>query len=770
MSKFLITNGSNFTPFTYDELVKPLMYAQEQHNAAQDVYDQLGMETDALERYITDNPDDAEARRLYDGYRTKLASLQQNLWDNGVTSQTRRDISAARNAYASDIARIQAAVKHRQEASKEWRDAKHKNPNLVTGRDPGLSGLDPYLRDDNYGGNWFSYDSAAFEAEVGAEVKARAQGMLRGIESGDSVYKNPALKGQLTRVLTKGVTNGEVTEAGGVLGDVLGLSAKAREDYYASNKISAVVQMLTETLIDKYEATGAPSAVLDDAERMRLINRGKAGWSYGVSAPEVKTFEDPDYAFEQQKRLLDYKAGLAKPRSGGANTDASGGYSFNSVILKLESSGAQELAKSLKGVMKHYDHDIPFTTADGQNTTVSDAWAMTEYVYNPDVRKNTRRDFGGLDIALPSDEKQKGRVVDRNGVTYEVETRELSNKDCDALGLPHGSVGIYYKGHLQKGYTENYNNAREQYEKHVADCIANNEGINLDDYAFSPKKEKELREKYGIDANVDSSDIESVLMTKERVGKYQPAMLVSTDSGDDYARDNFGRALIDSYNDKKNRLSKGSPYAFYKVSDGGISLSQEGETDGEKVLGKNPDPKTITKVFALPEDIAKGAGDGIPMLRFSTTASPGQWATSAESFGTQPYNVLKAQIYGEDVAQRLGVRTICDAVNYMMMPILHPEKMMAMSDEQAKEWSAGMYLLLNAGYNDDTFRGPAMYVGDRPVLLSGKEILRNGAYRAKLYGSISDYISAQMRATRDENSNNHGQWKGNSSTKSPDFE
>ena len=75
MPRYLVTSGSHFTPFSYDELAKPIMQVQEAHNAAQDAYDTLSLETNALGRYISDNPGDSKAKALYDNYINKLTTF-----------------------------------------------------------------------------------------------------------------------------------------------------------------------------------------------------------------------------------------------------------------------------------------------------------------------------------------------------------------------------------------------------------------------------------------------------------------------------------------------------------------------------------------------------------------------------------------------------------------------------------------------------------------------------------------------------------------------
>ena len=62
MPKYLVTSGSHFEPFTYDELVKPVAAAQQAHEQAQDLYDALEMDTAALDRYISRK--EVETRRL----------------------------------------------------------------------------------------------------------------------------------------------------------------------------------------------------------------------------------------------------------------------------------------------------------------------------------------------------------------------------------------------------------------------------------------------------------------------------------------------------------------------------------------------------------------------------------------------------------------------------------------------------------------------------------------------------------------------------------
>lgn len=754
MSKFLVTSGSTFEPFSYDQLIQPVALAQEAHDRAQDSYDQLNLETNALARYITDNPEDGQAKSLYDNYMTKLNALQNNLWDNGVSAQTRRDLSAARSAYASDIARIQKAVTSRQERSKAYWDMRHQHPDLVMGTDPGTSGLDNYLNDDNYGANYYTYSGDQFMQEVATDAKALASDLVRSLG-----YDRNSIPGYITRIEQTGFTSSEVANASAAVEASL-----ASGDTSFSN-LSEPEKLLANTLLSHLDSTGARGKV-SDSEFGRLLEYGRAGLSQAIGKIDRKDFSDKVWDWNRQMSL----ARLKTPRSSGGSEKApKPPYSFNSRISEYKTPGYDKLSKSLSGEYKAYEGDKKkvFKGIDGSYTEVFDPWKMAQLVFNPEVRSVARREFGGLDVALPGNTtgklgEQTGHIIDKKGKEHELKTRDLSDRVCDSLGLPHGSVGVYSNGHLQEGMTKRYNDYRLAYEEHVNECRKNNPDMDFDDIAISPKKERELRERYNIDADIDSSDIMSIITTKDNVGERTSATLASTDSGDDYPRENFGRALIGAFRSEssKGTVSKGSPYAFYRVGNGGISTDQKGVTDIKKVFGDKPDPRTVTDITALPEDIAAGAGQGRPKLRFSTTASDDEWATDASMFGSQVWAALKTPLY--DSGQFAGY-TACDVVDYLMMPLMHPDSMLRMGDKASSEWALGMYSLLGDAFGQPD--GPVVYGEDgTPHMVTGKDIVRNPELRNELYDMTVRYINVVLRSARDENSGNHPQSMGNSST------
>lgn len=757
MAKFIVTSGATFDPFTYDDLVKPLEASQKAHDAANEVYDNLNMETSALARYITDNPDDRNAKAMYENYLDKLHTLQEDLWNNGVTGKTKRELSTARAAYASDILRLQAGIKKRQEASKAYWDTKHAHPDMIMGTDPSLSGLDAYLADDNYGNDFFTYSGDAFMKEVATDAINRAKELKREL-----VYDRKSIPGYITRIEQHGYTSEEVADAYNVV------NAALKSGDRSMDGVDDPVRILAETLLSRLDSTGARDKVSAE-EFSRLVDYGRAGLASAIGDVKITDLNDKEWDFAKQLSML--KSKDTKPEK---ITEEASGYSFNQLIQNLSTAGFDDLSKNLKGQYDKYSQGNVGVVVGGQLTAISNPWEMSALVFDTEARRKARSDFGGLDVALPAenffgttDSKQVGYVRGADGSQIKLVTGKMSKAEAEGVGLDSkNDVGLYYAdGKLHKEATKRFNGYRHKHEESVNAFKESNPDLNLDDYAITPNKERELRRQYNIPDSVASSDVPFVIMSKEYTGDYTPATLISTDSGDDYARENFGRAIISSFNSAANngKVSKGSPYAFYSVGKGGIAKNGDGEVDIKNVFGEKPDPRTITDITFLPQDVAAGANTGRVDFRFSTTVMPGKiWYADSAMLGTEVSDVLRAPLYNQGA---FAGWTVCDAVNYLMTPFLNPVAMAQMSDEDSVSWAQGMYTILHDMFGDKDMQGPMVFADGRAQLVTGKDIFYNSALKNQLYSAVVSYINYALRAAVDINQHNHSQNVGNTSTK-----
>lgn len=505
MPKFIATSGSYFEPFSYEQLVAPVAHMQQVHNAAQDAYDQISLETNALERYITDNPGDAEAKALYNGYRTKLQSLQENLWNNGVTAQTRRDLATARAGYASDISRLETAIKTRQARSQEYWKALHNNPNLIASVDPGSVGLDVYLNDDQYGQNWWSYDTSQFEADMQTETKARAQEILRGLTDPNGVVRNPKLAGQLTRVLQRGFTNDETETAGIVVDEVINMNERQRAQFYQENNVDPMIQLLSESLINRYDATGIRGQQVSDSDRTRLINRGKAGWTAGVFSPSVTDFTDPYFAQNMDYAKIRYKYSIEHPE-----VPVSGRLEDTNTTTVAGEKGAATRTK----LNKTFGPNNVRITRDGKE--VRGGAHASDLVYSGDLR---RKAFGelGFDIGrdpnyFASKDFLTGEVT-IDGTTYETQYNPKARGGKGAVKYRvKGSNIDWNSAQLSPSLTEKYDSYRRQY----LDTLNYYKNSDRDIYQMAtvnPDKQYELYDEYGVSFTVPLSKASDYIMS-----------------------------------------------------------------------------------------------------------------------------------------------------------------------------------------------------------------------------------------------------------------
>lgn len=768
MPKFLVTSGSYFQPFTYDELAKPIAQAVEAHNTTQDVYDQLSMETSALGRYISDNPGDSEAKMLYENYLSRLNSLQENLWNNGYNASTRRDLAAARAGYASNITRLQTAIKARQERSKEYWDARHKNPNLVTSADPGLSGLNEYLRDDNYGNNWFSYDSAQFEKEVFDESKARAKAMMSDLTDENGVVKNPALKTTLTRVIKKGFTNDEVDAANLLVDVLLDMPAKEREGFYATNsdEISPVVKMLTESLINRYDATGIRGYDVSDSERQKLINRGKSGLVGGIMEPDIKDFEDPDEEYRIWEKKEQWKLDHANDKNGsgsgnGKDKKNTNGYTLNSVASYLESADTKKLNQEVnENFYEPYNEPISVIDSTGKMDELNSAYDAQKYL-NAFGKERIKNKYG-ID---PDNPTGKFKVVHYgNETNARVRYRQYDDALATSWEYPDtiyneknpGSDYIYEvqdeRGNwvIDKNQTRGLNEDITAYRKSIKAFKDKNPGVDIQKLGISERKWDDFKRDYNISDNVPRSAYPAVMNTLAKQGEITPAYLADSEMSN--MLESYTNSLIESYSeatkDKRGDVDKNSHVAVYKVGNRG---KRSRETNLKKIFGTNNDGKIkndlITRISATPEEVIAN--------EISFHAKGDKYIVNPRAFGNDVeavYREMRAPVFAT-IRNNSGQTSSIPldqqgTIHYMMLPIVNPSSAWDMSDEEVARW---------INFTDQTLselNNPVRLVttdenGNVISAITPEQIVMSPQLQEALRNGVTEYINEALSAARD---------------------
>ena len=748
MARYLVTSGSHFEPMSYQEIIAPLQALTEQHNAAADAYDAFALESGALDNFI-DKENDPIARRMYEDYTNKLSTLQENLWKHGVTAGTRRDLAAARAGYAN-IGKLKEALQNRQERSKEYWDARHKNPSLITGADPSLSSLDSYLADVNYGRDWYSYSGDDFMNEVGADAKARAGELMRNPE----ITKNPELAGYLTRITQEGFSSDEVRNAGDAVEAVL--SGQLKQSDLAG--LSAPEQILADVLLSHVNSTGARDRVSPE-EFSRLVKYGRAGLSQAIGKTEMKDFSDKVWEANQEwnmwKRKADYTA-QAKAPTGTQEAPQILPYTLNDISTYMESAEAERINKTL-GQIGDFKQPVIVTDAEGNSSVLNNAFDA-EKVLNSFGKDEFYMKYG----INPDKPTGKWKLEAGNGkqVEYRVVYPQYGdNPQLDQFGrpvLPDNGLGfgntnyvLEYKNDkgkwvVDENMTREFNRDLDGYTNRVKNFEERNTGVNLKKLAISDKDREKIYKQYDIPSDVSFDDIPAILETRSKQGRVTFASIAGATDDMESTRQNYADQIIASHS-RAGKIAKTSEYAFYPVD--GFDIKDEGETDILNVFGavsKNsnrPNDKAITEITVIPEDLAQNK------VRISINGK--QYA-------------INPAMLGNDMDYQ--VQSIRQPVLYMMSPILDPVTAMRMGPAESAQWAYQTQKILG-DYINLVSRTPDGQI----VAASPRDVVENPELQGALRTAVTLFMNAYLAKARDNMMQNNYQTRGNSSAKAAGY-
>ena len=591
MARYIATSGSYFEPFTYEQLAAPVQQATEAVNTTADAYDQMNLEASALEEYLQREPNDSRAREMYNTYMNQLGALQDELWNNGYSAAARRNLTAARQGYASNIVRLQKAITDRQARSKEYWDTAHKNPDMVMGFDPGAANLDKYLENDLYGQDYYSYSGNDFMNAVGADAKARVSELLR-----DPKYQKD-VPGYITRFMTSGATSAEVEGAKQIVDAVLS-GTMSRESLEANNSVEAI---LASTLLSHLDSSGASTGKNGNISKEqfdRLVNYGKAGLSQAIGKTEPKDLEDvifnSNLEFESWKKKQDYSAKLAAEA---AATKKQEEEDQKIRDRRTDNFVNPDSVKAVDKLKKDLDSDKAYNITTKKGVHVTSAAQASDLVYSGDLRREYY-DILGFDLGRTpttvglfngSEDFIGGSVVGADGKTYE--TRFNPHAKLDGR---KGTVE-YRQGngqwYIDRRLTDKYWEGRKKYEE-VLEYAKKNEKDLYNAASINPDKQYEI---YSRDRSVFSiplTEYEAEMTSKNPA--YSPQTITSTyvgrfgvDSGE-YAQ-RFADVLSSSIEkDKKGNPTKTKGWRSYNGQTSFIHPMTDFGTVDEKAM-KNPE-------------------------------------------------------------------------------------------------------------------------------------------------------------------------------------
>lgn len=329
MSRFIVTSGSHFTPFSYDELVKPIAQYTEAYNTAQQEADTLAMQAGAIGSMLGNK--DVRAKEMFNSYMNDIDALANTMQSSGYNIGVARELSALRRRYGTDITKINAAITRKAEEIKSQDEQLKNDKTMMFARNARLASVDDYL-DDPYGNNTQSYSGAMLNAQAAALGKNIGRDLIENMDKwapilGGQYFERNTFSGFHSNEVQAAIDN---TIAGTVSSDPrVALLQKAMQSVYDSSGMSQWADKTQKDQAYKYIGQGLYSAIgsynndikqnanfLTDYQKAQLAikaakaNGGNGGSSKTLVGPKLTSLrgnilsgpEDKKHAKEDKER------------------------------------------------------------------------------------------------------------------------------------------------------------------------------------------------------------------------------------------------------------------------------------------------------------------------------------------------------------------------------------------------------------------------------------------------------------------------------------
>lgn len=174
---------SQFRPFTYDEMVKPLVQYKEAYDKVEQDYSTLSAQTE-MWKDIANQTDSPEAYARYKSYSDQLNSVITD-FSKGMNINNRRALIGMKRRYYSDIQPIADAYKRKSTLAEEQRKAELANPTMLWERKASDMSLDEFINNPDagygrqYSGALIAQQVAGAASNLAKEARDSKEGKTR---------------------------------------------------------------------------------------------------------------------------------------------------------------------------------------------------------------------------------------------------------------------------------------------------------------------------------------------------------------------------------------------------------------------------------------------------------------------------------------------------------------------------------------------------------------------------------------------------------------
>ena len=234
MANYSLVIGSQFKPFSYSEMLQPVLMATQAHQELENQYGELATKASVWEEMANEQTD-PYAYKMYKTYANDLEEQAGQLAREGLNAASRRDMLNMRARYSKEITPIEQAYTARQKQAEEQQRALLQDPTLMLSRRAATTSLDDYIRNpqlayESYSGKLITAQAASAASALAKEMQEKPRKwrsilgnsyyetmMQKGFSSQavlQAIQDNPNAAPQLTRIVEDAINSSGVRNWG----------------------------------------------------------------------------------------------------------------------------------------------------------------------------------------------------------------------------------------------------------------------------------------------------------------------------------------------------------------------------------------------------------------------------------------------------------------------------------------------------------------------------------------------------------------------------
>lgn len=281
MPNYNLVINSKFRPFSYQDMLQPVLAATEAHRELENAYSELATKANIWDK-MTDPG--SKAHGMYEAYARDLEQQAEQLSRYGLTPSSRQQMLNMRSRYSSDIVPIEQAYKRREEQIAEQRKAGN---SMIYDYDAQTTSLDKFIENP----------ALSYKSIDRKDLYTRAMNDFGQYAKALSDYGNGKKLDNFTKTFVQSY----------------GITPEQARDFISSVR-SGNIDLSNPTLRQVYDALYNSTRVgsWDNAQAQQIVSDTileGVGAAIGKSA--VSTYEDKGAVMAQQlanqKALMNYQ-------------------------------------------------------------------------------------------------------------------------------------------------------------------------------------------------------------------------------------------------------------------------------------------------------------------------------------------------------------------------------------------------------------------------------------------------------------------------------